>query len=92
MNNETLTVYAPASSGNLSVGFDASAWPLLQWMAVCWVIVSALCPVSRMTGCLCMDGPFAHALPQDQEQNIVITSCRRFEQAARATGALKYIR
>ena len=33
-----------------------------------------------------IEGPFAHALPQDQEQNIVITSCRRFEQAAKARG------
>jgi homoserine kinase len=39
---------------------------------------------------LCIDGPFAHALPQDQEQNIVITSCRRFEQAARALGVDVY--
>ena len=32
-------------------------------------------------------GPFADALPQDQEQNIVITSCRRFQAAAIEAGA-----
>lgn len=82
-----LTVYAPASSGNLSVGFDALG------LALAPVDGSLLgdC-VSIMHGrpddwTLCMDGPFAHALPDDQEQNIVITSCRRFEQAAREKGA-----
>jgi homoserine kinase len=82
-----ITVYAPASSGNLSVGFDALG------LALAPVDGSLLgdC-VSIMHGrpddwMLCMDGPFAHALPKDQEQNIVITSCRRFEQAAREKGA-----
>ena len=81
-----LTVYAPASSGNLSVGFDALG------LALAPVDGSLLGDrVSIMSGSaddwlLCMDGPFAHALPQDQEQNIVIASCRRFEAAARARG------
>ena len=85
-----LTVYAPASSGNLSVGFDALG------LALAPVDGSLLgdC-VSIMHGrpddwMLCMDGPFAHALPQDQEQNIVITSCRRFEKAVRAKGGEVY--
>lgn len=82
-----LTVFAPASTGNLSVGFDALG------LALAPVDGSLLGDVvSIMHGrpddwMLCMDGPFAHALPQDQEQNIVITSCRRFEQAVREKGA-----
>lgn len=85
-----LTVYAPASSGNLSVGFDALG------LALAPVDGSLLGDyVSIMHGrpddwMLCMDGPFAHALPQDQEQNIVIVSCRRFEQAVREKGGDVY--
>jgi homoserine kinase len=87
MNAKILTVYAPASSGNVSVGFDALGLALApvdgSLMGDCVSIVEGN-PDDWM---LCIDGPFAHALPQNQEQNIVITSCRRFEQAARATAA-----
>lgn len=87
MNEKVLTVYAPASSGNVSVGFDALGLALApvdgSLMGDCVSIVEGN-PDDWM---LCIDGPFAHALPQNQEQNIVITSCRRFEQAARAAGA-----
>ena len=83
MNAKILTVYAPASSGNVSVGFDALGLALApvdgSLMGDCVSIVEGN-PDDWM---LCIDGPFAHALPQNQEQNIVITSCRRFEQAAR---------
>lgn len=85
-----LTVYAPASSGNLSVGFDALGLALEpidgSLLGDCVSIMHGR-PADWM---LCMDGPFAHALPEDQEQNIVITSCRRFEQAARVAGADVY--
>ena len=87
MNEKILTVYAPASSGNVSVGFDALGLALApvdgSLMGDCVSIVEGN-PDDWM---LCIDGPFAHALPQNQEQNIVITSCRRFERAARAAGA-----
>lgn len=87
MKKKILTVYAPASSGNVSVGFDALGLALApvdgSLMGDCVSIVEGN-PEDWM---LCIDGPFAHALPQDQEQNIVITSCRRFEQAAVAAGA-----
>lgn len=86
MSKKLLTVYAPASSGNVSVGFDALG------LALAPVDGSLLgdC-VSIMQGdpddwTLCIDGEFAHALPQDQELNIVISSCRRFEKAALAAG------
>lgn len=87
MKRKILTVYAPASSGNVSVGFDALGLALApvdgSLMGDCVSIVEGT-PEDWM---LCIDGPFAHALPQNQEQNIVITSCRRFEQAASAVGA-----
>ena len=87
VKKKILTVYAPASSGNVSVGFDALGLALApvdgSLMGDCVSIVEGN-PEDWM---LCIDGPFAHALPQDQEQNIVITSCRRFEQAASAAGA-----
>ena len=86
MNEKLLTVYAPASSGNVSVGFDALGLALApvdgSLLGDCVSIIAGE-PGDWM---LCVDGPFADALPQDQEQNIVITSCRRFEAAARATG------
>jgi len=86
MNKKILTVYAPASSGNVSVGFDALGLALApvdgSLLGDCVSIVTGD-PADWM---LCIEGPFAHALPQDQEHNIVISSCRRFEQAARAVG------
>ena len=86
MNEKLLTVYAPASSGNVSVGFDALGLALApvdgSLLGDCVSIVAG----KPGDWILCVDGPFSHALPQDQEQNIVITSCRRFEKAARAVG------
>ena len=87
LNESTLTVYAPASSGNLSVGFDALGLALAPIDGSLLGDCVSIMPGSPDDWMLCMDGPFAHALPQDQEQNIVITSCRRFEQAVRASGA-----
>jgi len=84
MNGKSLTVYAPASSGNVSVGFDALGLALAPMdgslLGDCVTIMEG----SPDDWTLCIDGPFAHALPQYQEDNIVISSCRRFEQAARA--------
>ncbi len=86
MNEKTLTVYAPASSGNVSVGFDALGLALSPLNGSLLGDCVSIMPGSPHDWILCVDGPFAHALPQDQEDNIVITSCRRFEQAARARG------
>ena len=86
MNDRTLTVYAPASSGNVSVGFDALGLALAPMDGSLLGDCVSILPGTPADWMLCIDGPFAHALPQDQEQNIVITSCRRFEQAARAVG------
>ena len=89
-NDRSLTVYAPASSGNFSVGFDALGLALSpidgSLLGDCVSISAAGVEDSPDDWMLCLDGPFEHALPQDQEQNIVITSCRRFAQAARSSG------
>lgn len=86
MNTDVFTVYAPASSGNLSVGFDALGLALAPVNGSLLGDCISIMPGQPDDWMLCIDGPFAHALPQDQEQNIVITSCRRFEQAARDRG------
>jgi homoserine kinase len=87
MNEKTLKVYAPASSGNLSVGFDALGLALApadgSLLGDC---VSIAVNARPDDWTLYVEGPFAHALPQDPEQNIVITSCRRFEKVASAAG------
>jgi len=87
MKEKILTVYAPASSGNVSVGFDALGLALApvdgSLLGDCVSIVEG----NPEDWTLRIDGPFAHALPQNQEQNIVISSCRHFEQAARAAGS-----
>ena len=90
MNDRTLTVYAPASSGNVSVGFDALGLALAPMDGSLLGDCVSILPGTPDDWMLSIEGPFAHALPQDQEQNIVITSCRRFEQAARAVGVDVY--
>jgi homoserine kinase len=86
MTKKLLTVYAPASSGNVSVGFDALGLALAPVDGSLLGDCVSIMPGAPDDWMLCIDGPFAHALPQNQEQNIVITSCRRFELAARAAG------
>ena len=86
MNERLLTVYAPASSGNVSVGFDALGLALAPVDGSLLGDCVSIMPGNPDDWMLCIDGPFAHALPQNQEQNIVITSCRRYELAARAVG------
>lgn len=90
MSDRTLTVYAPASTGNVSVGFDALGLALAPMDGSLLGDCVSILPGTPAEWMLCIDGPFAHALPQDQEQNIVITSARRFEQAARAVGVDVY--
>jgi len=86
MIDKVLSVYAPASSGNVSVGFDALGLALAPMDGRLLGDCVSIMPGSPNDWILCMDGPFADALPQDQEQNIVITSCRQFELATHAVG------
>jgi homoserine kinase len=87
MTQRSITAYAPASSGNLSVGFDALG------LALAPVDGSLLGDIVQLRGTAGFDwelkvkGPFAQAQPVDPEDNIVIASCRRFETLAVASGA-----
>jgi homoserine kinase len=82
MNDKTLTVFAPASSGNLSVGFDALGLALAPMDGTLLGDIVELQPVDGDDWTLEVSGPFAHALPDDPEQNIVLACCRRFQQEA----------
>jgi homoserine kinase len=86
MSKKLLTVYAPASSGNVSVGFDALGLALAPVDGSLLGDCVSIMPGDPADWTLCLDGEFAHALPPDQELNIVISSCRRFEKTALAAG------
>jgi len=85
-----LSVYAPASIGNLSVGFDALG------LALAPVDGSLLGDVVQLRSLpdaetkpdwvLEVQGPFADALPAGQEDNVVISCCRAYQEAAAEKG------
>jgi homoserine kinase len=86
----SLTVYAPASIGNLSVGFDALGLALAPMDGTLLGDLVQLRPFRPQENDsdwkLDMDGPFASALPVNQEENVVIECCRVFQQAASQAG------
>lgn len=86
--NQALSVYAPASIGNMSVGFDALGLALAP---INGTLLGDIVTLSGQAGegsdwLLELEGAFAHALPQDQEENIVIACCRLFQEAAERRG------
>jgi homoserine kinase len=86
---EPLTVYAPASVGNLSVGFDALGLALTPIDGTLLGDTVTLAPLAEEAGddwVLEVDGPFADALPPDPEDNIVMACCRAFGAAAAERG------
>ena len=66
IGKDNLTVYAPASSGNLSVGFDALGLALAPVDGSLLGDCVSIMPGHPGDWSLRMDGAFAHALPQDQ--------------------------
>lgn len=88
--NQPLKVYAPASVGNMSVGFDALGLALAPIDGTLLGDVVTLSPLhgSNEGGDWLLEirGDFAHALPQEQEDNIVIHCCRLYQQAAENIG------
>ena len=81
-----IRVFAPASIGNLSVGFDAlglALWPLDGTLLGDVVTLESgdVEDWAFETG-----GAFASELPEDPEQNLVLTSCRRFQEAVGERG------
>ena len=83
-----LSIYAPASIGNLSVGFDALGLALAPIDGSLLGDVVQLSPLDNGEDDwkLEVDGPFADALPEHQEDNIVIACCRAFQEAAEEAG------
>ena len=75
-----MRVFAPASIGNLSVGFDALGLALKPDGREVLGDVVQLARGEERDWVLRVDGPFADALPDNPEANIVMTSCRRFER------------
>ena len=87
---KTLSVYAPASIGNMSVGFDALGLALAPMDGSLLGDLVQLRPFTEQEDGtdwkLELNGPFAAALPQYQEDNIVISSCRIYQEAAAEAG------
>ncbi|MDH3787209.1 MAG: homoserine kinase [Xanthomonadales bacterium] len=86
----SLTVFAPASIGNLSVGFDALGLALAPMDGALLgdlVQLREFGPRENSADWkLELEGPFADALPADPEENVVLECCRVFQQAARQKG------
>jgi homoserine kinase len=78
-----LSVFAPASTGNLSVGFDALGLALAPADGTLLGDMVHLKNTNQPDWSLNVTGPFADALPPDPEENVVMTCCRRFESTAR---------
>jgi len=81
----SLTVYAPASIGNLSVGFDALGLALAPMSGALLGDLVQLTPFDEGSSNdwqLELTGPFAGDLPSDPEDNIVIACCRAYQAAA----------
>lgn len=85
---EPLSVYAPASVGNMSVGFDALGLALapIDGTLLGDVVTLAPLPEGAADWQLECSGAFAHALPEDPDDNIVLACCRAFQQAAEGVG------
>jgi homoserine kinase len=87
---KTLSVYAPASIGNMSVGFDALGLALAPMDGSLLGDLVQLRPFTEQEDGadwkLELNGPFAATLPQYQEDNIVISSCRIYQEAAAKAG------
>ena len=86
---EPLAVYAPASVGNMSVGFDALGLALapIDGTLLGDVVTLSSLPDGAGDWELAVNGAFAHALPQDPEDNIVLACCRLYQETVGRHGA-----
>ena len=84
----SLTLYAPASIGNLSVGFDALGLALapLDGSLLGDLVRLSYPSQAGQDWTLEVTGAFAEYLPKDPEQNIVTRSCRRYQAAVAEKG------
>ena len=83
---EALTVFAPASIGNVSVGFDALGLALAPLDGSLLGDKVQVLPVPSDDWALSVTGPFAHKLPANHEKNIVLQCCRIFERTLKERG------
>jgi homoserine kinase len=83
-----LSVYAPASIGNVSVGFDALGLALapVDGSLLGDVIQLRSVPEQEPDWVLEVQGPFAAGLPAGQEDNVVIACCRAYQEAVAGKG------
>lgn len=83
-----LTVYGPASIGNMSVGFDALGLALAPMDGALLGDLVQLTPGEPGSSDwrLELAGPFAGDLPEDPEDNIVLACCRAYQEAAAGCG------
>jgi homoserine kinase len=85
-----LSVYAPASIGNMSVGFDALGLALAPLDGTLFGDLVQLRPFTKQEDGsdwrLELHGPFAAALPKKQEDNVAISCCRAYQEAAAEAG------
>jgi homoserine kinase len=86
----SLSVYAPASIGNLSVGFDALGLALAPVDGALLGDRVQLRALAEEPGAadwkLELEGPFWDALPANQEENVVIACCWAYQDAAAQKG------
>ena len=83
---QPLTVFAPASIGNVSVGFDALGLALAPLDGSLLGDTVQLRPGPREDWNLLARGPFASKLPADREKNIVLQCCRLFQRTLEQRG------
>ena len=83
---EPLTVFAPASIGNVSVGFDALGLALAPLDGSLLGDQVQIRPVPTDDWALSVTGAWAHKLPANVEKNIVLQCCRIFERTLNQRG------
>lgn len=84
--DSALTVFAPASIGNVSVGFDALGLALAPVDGTLLGDTVKILPQPQDEWKLSVEGPFADKLPDDPEKNIVLMCCRSYQKALASKG------
>ena len=82
----SLTVFAPASIGNVSVGFDALGLALAPLDGTLLGDSVQLLAGNQEDWTLLLKGRYADKLPSDPEQNIVIQCCRLYQATLEQLG------
>jgi len=83
---QSLTVFAPASIGNVSVGFDALGLALAPLDGTLLGDTVQILAGAQEDWGLSLKGPFADKLPTDPEQNIVLQCCRLYQSTLSQRG------